>query len=139
MLPRPATSLEPSVSYPLPSPSSWETSTASGSTASSSVWESSQSTVTPYGLQQQVGVGPGAMGSPVHGQYAGPVYPGGARHEPPVFGPSPASMFNDARHDVVTSPTMSMDGRQAVSYHYSMPHYRDPAARSYGGPSGGGC
>ncbi|POR38382.1 Uncharacterized protein TPAR_01433 [Tolypocladium paradoxum] len=142
LLPRRPAGLDQNVSFPLPSQSSREDSIASASTASSSVWESTQATMTPYGHHQQIGVAPAVVGSSGHPQYPSPAFSAAGSaataRQDSFSGPAPASMLSDPRQAIVTTQSISMDGSPAMNYHYSMPPYNDPAARGYG-PPGSGC
>lgn len=138
LIPRRAAGLDQNVPFPLPSQSSREDSIASASTASSSVWESTQGTMAPYGHHQQISVAPAVMGSSGHPQYSSPAFSGDAAavRQNSFPGPPPPSMLSDPRQAIVTTQPMSMDGHPAMNYHYSMSPYNDATARGYGPPGG---
>ena len=132
--------------FPLASQSSRETSIASASTASSSVWEPTQPALASYGSQQQqqqqpphMGVSTPVMNTPTHGQYSSPGFQNAApaRHDA-FIGQQHSSMMGDPRHTIVTTQPMTLDGRPAMGYQFSLPSYGDPTTRNYG-PSGGNC
>ncbi|PNY25010.1 Uncharacterized protein TCAP_05053 [Tolypocladium capitatum] len=142
LLPRRPSGLDQTFSFPLPGQSIREDSIASAPTASSSVWESAQGTMTPYGHHRQIGVAPAVVAASAHPQYSSPALSGDAAgttaRQNSFSGPPPASMLNDPRQAIVTTPSMSVDGPPAMDYHFSMSPYDDAAARGCG-PPGGGC
>lgn len=146
MVPRRAAHLDHGVHFALPSQTTREDSTASGSTAASSVWESSQSsTIGPYSHHpppsQQLGVSPSSIGSAEHQQphYSPSVFPAAPdTTQPTAFhGHPPGSMMNDPRQTLATTQSMPIDSRPAM-YPYPVQSYNDPTPRSYGQHGGGG-
>ncbi|KAL3955510.1 hypothetical protein ACCO45_011073 [Purpureocillium lilacinum] len=143
LVPRRPAGLEPGIAFPLPSQSSRETSSASASTASSSLWDPAHTTMAAYGHHPQpMGVAPPVMGTPNQAQYTSPAFGNAipARHDP-FAGQQHQQLLGDPRQTIVTTqPTQAMplDSRPAMNYHYSIPPYNDPTTRSYG-PPGGSC
>lgn len=112
MLPR---RLDQPMSLLLPEQSSRETSTASGSTASSSIWEPSQPLIAPpYGHQRHMALSPAVMGAAVHAYY------------PPR---TPAGGASAAQHDSLWAPAVAFDAQQPRSHPgHDAAHARRPTA-----------
>ncbi|PHH84328.1 hypothetical protein CDD83_2115 [Cordyceps sp. RAO-2017] len=159
LVPRPLAGLDQTMSFPLPSPSSRETSTTSGSTTSSTVWESPQPTMPSFGhhhqhqhhhqhhhqhqqQQQHMTVAHATvMASPVHSAYPPTTFAGSATAARPdsvfVGQPSP-SMLSDPCQPMATTQAAPIGGRPAMHMHYPLPTYQDPTGQPYG-PAGTGC
>lgn len=130
IVPRLPPSFERPISFPLPSQSSREASTASASTASSSIWEQTQPMLPSYGSQhqQQMDVSPTMMDASGHAQFSPQSFTtSGTTVRREAF-PSqpPSSMLSDPRQSIVGSQSMMMDARPDMNYQYIMPPYNDP-------------
>ncbi|PHH70832.1 hypothetical protein CDD82_6905 [Ophiocordyceps australis] len=136
LLPRHATGLDQGFSFSMPNQSSREASIASGSTASSSVWESPQQGVSSYpGHQRHLGMPVGMMNA----QYPPTGFGADSRHDASFVGPQPSSLANSARQGVVTTQSMPITGsRPTVNYQFPMSPYKDSSASTYGF-QGPGC
>ncbi|EQL03288.1 hypothetical protein OCS_00990 [Ophiocordyceps sinensis CO18] len=140
MLPRRLAGLDHNISLPLPGQSSRETSTASGSTASSSVWEPSQPPIPSYGHQRHMGMSAAVMGSAVHAQYPPSTLAGGsntARQDAVFGGQHSPSMLNNPGQSMATTQAMPVS-RPMMNLQYSLPTYPDSTMPHYG-PPGSGC
>ncbi|KAM4056719.1 hypothetical protein HRG_003587 [Hirsutella rhossiliensis] len=140
MLPRRLTGLDQSMPLPVPGQSSRETSTASGSTTSSSVWEPSQPSMASYGHQRHMGMSAAVMGSAVHAQYPPSNLPGGhntGRQDAVFGGQASPSMLNSPGQTMPTTQAMQAS-RPLMNLQYSLPTYPDSTMPHYG-PPGSGC
>ncbi|RDA89466.1 hypothetical protein CP533_1523 [Ophiocordyceps camponoti-saundersi (nom. inval.)] len=144
MVPRPVAGLEPGLGggpSSLPGRTSREPSSASGSTASSSIWsptqQQQQPTMSSYSRQH---VNPVMSSAPSHHAAFQPPPPPNASFAPggrqDVFAESSSSMLNDPCHAMV--PTTQPAGRPPIELHYPLSAYQDPSGQHYGHP-GGGC
>lgn len=127
MLPRRLAGLDQNMSLSMPGQSSRETSSASGSTTSSSVWEPSQPSTSSYGQQRHMGMSGAVM---AHAQYP------------------PNTLTTRQDHVYAGQPTFSGQAmapaqampasRPLMNLQYSLPTYPDSTMPHYG-PPGSGC
>ncbi|KAJ6444409.1 kyphoscoliosis peptidase [Purpureocillium lavendulum] len=143
LVPRRPAGLDQGIVFQLPSQSSRETSSASASTASSSLWDPAHTTMAAYGHHPQpMAAPPPVMATPNQEPYTSPAF-GNAipARQDPFASQQHQAMLSDPRQGIVTTQPaqpMPLDTRPAMNYQYSMPPYNDPTTRNYG-PPGGSC
>ncbi|KAG6001574.1 hypothetical protein E4U43_001296 [Claviceps pusilla] len=137
MLPRRAVHLEPSAQVTLPSHSSREASTASGSTIISSAWKDSQPIIANFSHQpQQLVVPSSTIGSSDHQQYPASVFlTESGRAQPDLFQRSRSEHLADTAQQVMVTPQpIPIDDHSVMSYHFQMNSIHNAAHRH--GPHG---
>ncbi|PFH55994.1 hypothetical protein XA68_17234 [Ophiocordyceps unilateralis] len=139
MVPRPVAGIDQGLSAPsLPGRSSREPSSASASTANSSIWSPSQPSMSPYGHQQHVNVVLGSA-APHTNPYPPPATPfAAAARQDAVFNEPSTSMLNNPSQTMATTQAATMASRPALELHYPLPPYQDSTGQHYG-PPGTGC
>ncbi|KJZ79269.1 hypothetical protein HIM_01420 [Hirsutella minnesotensis 3608] len=141
LLPRRLGSMDQGFALHLPSQSSREASTASGSTTNSSVWEPPQSGIPLYNQQHHLSVNTASMGSAVHSQYPPTTMSGSSistRHGNMYHGQPSPTMVDSPGQSLAASQGMSMGGRSVLNFHYSLPTFPDSTIPHYA-PPGNAC